>query len=31
VFGKLVRFIKQEFSRTRFIALEGEITTSHLI
>ncbi|MDA5107355.1 MULTISPECIES: DUF342 domain-containing protein [Brevibacillus] len=31
VFGKLVRFIKQEFSRTRFIVLEGEITTSTLI
>jgi uncharacterized protein (DUF342 family) len=31
VFGKLVRFIKQEFSRTRFVVLDGEITTSHLL
>jgi len=31
VFGKLVRFIKQEFSRTRFIVLEGEIRASTLI
>jgi uncharacterized protein (DUF342 family) len=31
VFGKLVRFIKQEFPRTRFIVLHGEITTSTLI
>lgn len=31
VFGKLVRFIKQEFSRTRFIVLEGEIHASTLI
>ncbi|MGE5704238.1 MAG: DUF342 domain-containing protein, partial [Clostridia bacterium] len=31
VFGRLVRFIKQEFSRTRFIVIEGEITTSTLI
>lgn len=31
VFGRLVRFIKQEFSRTRFIVLHGEITTSTVI
>lgn len=31
VFGKLVRFIKQEFSRTRFIVLHGDITTSTVI
>ncbi|WP_126426423.1 FapA family protein [Brevibacillus marinus] len=30
VFGKQVRFIKQEFSRTRFLVLEGEITSSPL-
>lgn len=31
VFGRLVRFIKQEFSHTRFIAIDGEISTSTLI
>ncbi|USG67952.1 FapA family protein [Brevibacillus ruminantium] len=31
VFGKLVRFIKQEFPRTRFLVINGEITTSTLI
>ncbi|WP_373688771.1 DUF342 domain-containing protein [Brevibacillus daliensis] len=31
VFGKYIRFIKQEHSRTRFLLLEGEITTSVLI
>lgn len=31
VFGRLVRFIKQEFSRTRFVVMEGEIRTSTLI
>ncbi|QOS99711.1 DUF342 domain-containing protein [Brevibacterium sp. JNUCC-42] len=31
VFGKHVRFIKQEFSRTRFLVLDGEISTSTLI
>lgn len=31
VFGKLVRFIKQEFPRTRFHVLHGEITASPLV
>ncbi|MEJ8546462.1 DUF342 domain-containing protein [Brevibacillus borstelensis] len=31
VFGKLVRFIKQEFARTRFLVVNGEITTSTLV
>ncbi|WP_134686223.1 DUF342 domain-containing protein [Brevibacillus migulae] len=31
VFGKMVRFIKQEFSRTRFVVLDGEIRTATLI
>jgi uncharacterized protein (DUF342 family) len=31
VFGKLVRFIKQEHSRTRFVAHQGEIITSPLL
>lgn len=31
VFGKIVRFIKQEFSRTRFVVHEGEIRTATLI
>ncbi len=31
VFGKLVRFIKQEFPRTRFLVVQGEITTSQLV
>lgn len=31
VFGKQVRFIKQEFSRTRFVVLHGEITTTTII
>jgi uncharacterized protein (DUF342 family) len=30
VFGKWVRFIKQEFARTRFLVVNGEITTSTL-
>ncbi|MBO8162481.1 MAG: DUF342 domain-containing protein [Brevibacillus sp.] len=30
VIGKLVRFIKQEYSRTRFLVLDGEITNSPL-
>lgn len=31
VFGRMVRFIKQEFSRTRFVVLDGEIRTATLI
>ncbi|MGD8191040.1 DUF342 domain-containing protein [Brevibacillus ginsengisoli] len=31
VFGKLIRFIKQEFPRTRFLVVQGEITTSQLV
>lgn len=31
VFGKLIRFIKQEFPRTRFLVVQGEITTSQLL
>ncbi len=31
VFGRRVRFIKKEFSHTRFVVLDGEITTSTLI
>lgn len=31
VFGRYVRFIKQEFSRTRFVVIDGEISTSTLI
>lgn len=31
VFGKWVRFVKQEFSRTRFLVVNGEITTSTLM
>ncbi|MFY0542763.1 DUF342 domain-containing protein [Brevibacillus sp. H7] len=31
VFGKWVRFIKQEFPRTRFLVVNGEITTSTLM
>jgi uncharacterized protein (DUF342 family) len=31
VFGRLVRFINQEFSRTRFMVLDGEIRTSTLL
>lgn len=31
VFGKLVRFIKQEFPRTRFLVVNGEITTATLL
>lgn len=30
VFGKLVRFIKQEFSRARFLVVDGEITSTPL-
>lgn len=31
VFGRMVRFIKQEFSRTRFVMIDGEISTSTLL
>jgi len=30
-FGKLVHFIKHEYARTRFVVLDGEVTTATLI